>query len=639
MSRSSSSIKHLLLILCLVTGLLVFGSATAFAESDFSTENYDVQINVQEDNSAYITETIDTNITNPIHGIYRYIPLSQTVRFYDNDGQEIKKVRKNMRVEDISVDRDPYTASKEDGNMIIRIGDENKTITGAHTYSMSYRVRLYDDGVKDYDVFYYNVLPTDWETPIKKGTVTITMPKSFEKKNVNVLAGNKKEEYGKAYYNWKVEGNTITIELLKTLPTDSYVTVGILLDEGYWTNEVSDRKTYLFLYGLAILSGLAMLYTFMKRGRDPKSVKTVEFYPPEDLTSAEVGYIIDGTIDKKDIVSLVIYFANKGYLDIVEVDKKSYKLVRKNDPAPDANDFERTLFYALFSGREEAYLSDIGSNPVFYEQFELTGEQIEAKYSSRGNRLFSRKASLGRVIDMVITLAASGIGAFIISILYGSVLVFAPAAVGLIFLIVAYIMGMNAEDRRYTMRKGGKFATTIISLLFLAASCGVTYAYMFFFVGAKIAAACFIFMNVLGYFSFRYMQCRTKYGAEILGKVLGFKEFVSVSEIAKLEMMIEEDPNYFYDILPYAYAMGQTKRWAKKFEGIAQEPPSWYHGTYRGDYFNTMVFYHSFDNCMKDVTSHISVPAPDAYGDGGSSFGGGGFSGGGGFGGGGGGSW
>ena len=156
--------------------------------ADFETERFDVTINVKDDNSAYITENVEISVLSPIHGIYRYIPLANTVQYFDKQGELIDKVRKNMKVEDITVERDMYEAYKENGNMVLRIGDPDKLIKEPHQYTYSYRARMYDDGIKDYDVFYYNVIPNDWETPIKASTITITMPKEFAEGDVNVLA-------------------------------------------------------------------------------------------------------------------------------------------------------------------------------------------------------------------------------------------------------------------------------------------------------------------------------------------------------------------------------------------------------------------------------------------------------------------
>ena len=49
-----------------------------------------------------------------------------------------------------------------------------------------------------------------------------------------------------------------------------------------------------------------------------------------------------------------------------------------------------------------------------------------------------------------------------------------------------------------------------------------------------------------------------------------------LSEKEKLEMLVEQDPSYFYNILPYTYVLGVSNKWIKKFEDIKMEPPEWY---------------------------------------------------------------
>ena len=96
---------------------------------------------------------------------------------------------------------------------------------------------------------------------------------------------------------------------------------------------------------------------------------------------------------------------------------------------------------------------------------------------------------------------------------------------------------------------------------------------------------------------------------------------------------MEQDPEYFYHILPYTYALGVSDKWIKKFESIAMRPPRWYNGT---DVWSYVLF----DRMLRDTLraandSMVSQPGGKA-----GSFvsGGGGFTGGG-VGGGGGGSW
>ena len=128
----------------------------------------------------------------------------------------------------------------------------------------------------------------------------------------------------------------------------------------------------------------------------------------------------------------------------------------------------------------------------------------------------------------------------------------------------------------------------------------------------------------------------TKYGAKLTGEILGFKEFIQTAEIDKLNALVEENPQYFYNVLPFAYVMGLSDKWSEKFETIAVKPPQWYNG-YNGSDFSTYLFMRSFTSSMRSIQTNM-ISVPKSSGSGSCSSFGGGFSGGG-IGGGGGGSW
>lgn len=64
------------------------------------------------------------------------------------------------------------------------------------------------------------------------------------------------------------------------------------------------------------------------------------------------------------------------------------------------------------------------------------------------------------------------------------------------------------------------------------------------------------------------MTKKNTYGEQISAKIKGFRNFLETAEKEKIEMLVEENPNYFYDILPYAYVLGVSKKWIEKFENI-----------------------------------------------------------------------
>ena len=143
---------------------------------------------------------------------------------------------------------------------------------------------------------------------------------------------------------------------------------------------------------------------------------------------------------------------------------------------------------------------------------------------------------------------------------------------------------------------------------------------------------------------------RTSYGKEMYGKILGFKKYISLVEASELEKIVLEHPNYYYDILPYAYVLGISDIWIKRFEHIILEPTYWFE-SHKG--FNIAFFNQSINSTINDLSrppkmlrTMVMHGGPSSSNDNndffdGSSFGGssgGGFSGGG-SGGGGGGAW
>ena len=117
----------------------------------------------------------------------------------------------------------------------------------------------------------------------------------------------------------------------------------------------------------------------------------------------------------------------------------------------------------------------------------------------------------------------------------------------------------------------------------------------------------------------------------LYGKIKGFKKFLETSEKNQLESMVMQNPQYFYDILPYAYVLGISSKWIKKFETISLQSPTWYDSPTG---FNVTSFGTFMNNTMSSAEQSMSSSPSSSSG--GSSGGG---SSGGGSGGGGGGSW
>ena len=154
---------------------------------------------------------------------------------------------------------------------------------------------------------------------------------------------------------------------------------------------------------------------------------------------------------------------------------------------------------------------------------------------------------------------------------------------------------------------------------------------------------------ILALASTMLVQGDSKYsavGAKQKGETLGFKNFIELCEVDQIKTFAEENPSYYFDVLPYAYVFNLSNVWIKKFENINLTTPDWITtetGTIT-DYVMFNMVYNNFAARTMTTTRELNVRRIQAQyassgssshgrssggGRSGGSFGGGGFSGGG----------
>jgi uncharacterized membrane protein len=229
---------------------------------------------------------------------------------------------------------------------------------------------------------------------------------------------------------------------------------------------------------------------------------------------------------------------------------------------------------------------------------------------------------------MVLMLAPAAIYAFVINNWFGSIFYTLFIALAAIILISGFSCFIIAFDKKDRLSKLPKSMLALIGIILVAAgSAGHILLGIFVYNAAPIAVAV-VLSSFVSFLFTMLMKKRTKNGIELLGKLLGFKEFIKRAELDRIKKLVEENPSYFYNVLPYAYVLGLSKKWAKNFEGIEIQPPSWYSSSEYTSFhaFNSVMFMHSFNRAASSMQQGFSVPASSG-GSGSGGFGGGGFGG------------
>ncbi|MEZ4357967.1 MAG: DUF2207 domain-containing protein [Eubacteriales bacterium] len=615
-------------VICLFTNLTV-----SKAYSGYDIQSYDTSITVQSNNVLLITEEITVHFYEPSHGIYREIP---TVLDFDT-GE--KNITYHPEISNVTVNC-PVSTSSSGDYYVLQLGDPDVYADTEETYIISYTYDLGDDMIDEFDMFYFNIIGSYWDAEILSASFDITFPKAFDASYAQVYTGTS---------SVSGEGATITSEgmrlygsITSPLSPGMALTVYLPLEEGYFTGErVPPNYGVISMIISIAIAGLAIML-FLIFGRDKKPVRPVEFYAPDNLTPTDVGYIIDGDVDTKDISALIIYWADKGYIRIEENLAAGMILYKLGELPPSSNAYEVELFKGLFGSKDEASLNK-------------PREQLAVAFTKAKSLAKIRFDNKDRIFTSASLKVQSFLG-FLTVIPIMATMFLSYLSSGdtppLIFTVIACMLlvmpalTLTKNLLKYRSEKRSKFIWSfIVSSVFLLITSVLTVLISYMFIKSLLPGIVAVISTIIIMSFTSIARKRTEKGNRWYGQILGFKNFIELAEKDRLEMLVKENPEYFYHVLPYAYVMGVSDKWAKQFDAIGNVPanPGWYTGD--ALMFRNILLFTYINNSFARASAlrAASVGGNAARGSGGFGGFGGGFSGGGfgggGFGGGGGGRW
>lgn len=594
-------------------------------------DRYDIDIIVNSDGTADVTERIEADLHN-LHGIIRDFALGDGVSY------------RNITSTCDNADYSPYV---ESGSSFLSyyMGGEH-FVKGKRVYTLQYEMK-FEKLKKGY--LPLNVVGYGNGGEINDVTVRVTVPDGLEKyKLYSGGYGTKDNDYATV----SLSGNTFTItaEILPCVFRDdenNITAAGITLDMQFspdaFTNTFDFTVLYALLIGFALLGAAALIKIFVCK--QPLMTVSVDLQAPDEMDPLMMGYLIDGKVDSEDIGSVVFWLAAEGYLNIQMEPDGEHPDVDKDDPLlikTDKRMFDsvpahcRIIYEGLFHMREQVRVSELG------EKFYKVTESATASVTAQKTKTYGGKGKAFMLFFGILTVLLTGGFAWLYSLVsvtagYHYLAVFFTALIA--FAASATCSGIAAR-RFYKWKKSVSVATvcggvligvglSFVTILLPSAAFGIWPSFILTLFASLTGAVCGFYL------------CRTKEFTAKLGHILGFKQFITVTEKDRIKVMLEEEPELFYRILPYAQVLGVTDAWTDKFEGLDVAPPSYmrYSGTdFVFDYLIWRSVFRSMNtNLVRNMVSRPSSSGRSGrfggFGGGGGGFGGG--FGGGGFGGGG----
>lgn len=473
--------------------------------------------------------------------------------FDGNSGKVSIPVGENVR----NVRVPGYRVSRETVDdctwLVLRGGD---SLVGTRTFVISYKrannVSVNDDGTQTLSL---ELVCPFWDWEIQNFSYTITLPAEFTAKPV-FRSGYVGDDIPVVFVS---SGQTIEGTVQGSLLDLESVTAEIVLPKGYFrTAHLQGGTSGVVTILMAILAGAALLYWFfllrnpMLRLRERKAL-------PDGVSAWEIPYV--GGSGKPDPVLLITEWANLGYLTIHTNQFGRVTLKKRIPMSNERKTYECNAFEALFFRSNECP----GDTPRCRKLCLLAAKGSRVYWNKR---LFSARSGNVAVVEILAAVAFALL--WFLAVDY----ILPPWLLRIILMLPAPILGFPAArilqkgihavlQREPNFRlapAAGILAVTLVMTI-LGNTWGVTLL--------------ILAMQVLAVMAGARGGRRTADGMERIAQIKAFRNYLNSLNPHQLQLLLNRNNQYFYDMLPYAEALGIGKKFAKKFAHIRLEPCAW----------------------------------------------------------------
>ncbi len=261
---------------------------------------------------------------------------------------------------------------------------------------------------------------------------------------------------------------------------------------------------------------------------------------PEGITAGEVGCCLTGS--GTDLSMMVLSWAQLGYLQL-ELDKRGRVLLHKRMEMGNERSYHEGRIFQILFGRRET----VDAASVHYTR-------IYRKVAGRSplqRQLYKPRSGDHRVFLVLCCLAglASGV----------------RLGTGSAFLMV--ILGLLGLALSFGIQSGCKCIPLRSKLpLLIALGCGAVWVLVGALCGdmARVIAMV-IFQFMAGIFG-AYGGKRSQLGQRVLTQLLGLRHHMLSAGSYDMQQLQQKNPNYFYEMIPYALAMGIDRQFSRRFD-------------------------------------------------------------------------
>ncbi len=505
-----------LFVLLLCAGLLCLPVAAASSSTISSART---TVMVESDGSCTVELSFNARLKDDDHGLVIYLP------------KNAQSVRLNEKLE---------TPTTQSNRLAL---DLSKLSTGVHTLDVSFRIA--DAITADADLLKLEVpLLAGATLPIESYSFVLNFPNEL-KQNPTLSSG---------YYGLDV-GGRVDMQVKKTTVS------------GTSTQTLKDHETLTLIYrgdremfptytvprpllggwdtALAALMVISLVYYLLALlPRSTRKIRT--FSPPEGLAAGDIGTCLTGC--GMDLTMMVFSWAQLGYLTI-QMDKRGrVHLHKRMEMGPERSEFENRAFQKLFSGRQT-----VDGTSLHYARL----YRHMAKKSPLLRQIYVSKTGNPRIVRYI-AVAAGAVGGVLMSLQVYS------AGVGTVLLTLA--MAVLCGILSYLIHFGSMCAPMGNKRsLWISGACAAGWVLLGLVTNSLLLALGLVLYEGLMGVAAAVGGRRSEAGRQYVAQIRGLRSHLTRGSIFDMQQCQERNPGYFFELMPYALALGVENQFARRF--------------------------------------------------------------------------
>lgn len=352
-----------------------------------------------------------------------------------------------------------------------------------------------------------------------------------------------------SFLTYTVDGNVITGSLTQTLPDGASVILRLTVPEEMfphasfhtWRVSFDDIVMYVF-------AGIAAVYWLLfLRTTPPKRMCSP--IGPEGVSAGELGTALIG--QGGDLTMMVLSWAQLGYI-LIHYDRHGRVMLHKRmEMGNERSGYEQKCFRMLFGKQPQVNAASMGYARLFHKIAALRPENRGYYLSRSGNM---------KIFRLLLALVGS-FGGVALGLAIGEQTPWLGIVLAIVLSVLGFVSGLLMQD--FVLGLHLRNRTRLVIGLALAA----VWLLLGFWAAEPVVAVWMVVCELLGGLAYGYGGMRSEAGKLAMSRVLGLRRYFKSASKADLQRTLRQRPDYFFQMLPSAAALGVDAAFAKRFGG------------------------------------------------------------------------